>query len=545
MTRVRAFGDARQRVGEAVDGLRWFPPGRGVSVRPRADPATPVGPAGSSFDSQVATGLAIVRIRWVAVLLSVAHAVTVAPRVWRPSLVLLALALGAYNLWLRRLRQMLARRAQVAMAAAVAADFVVVAATELATLGRPDVVHWPVFMIISLEAAVLFGWKGTWAFLASFIPWFIGTTALADLWFGLSPTVQEFRDGTEMVVVMALLAGATAASSWKRQASTEAARAESQARADRLAALNQITHGIGLELREKAVVEATLGPIHRLFPEQWHGVLFDDGAGEAHLAEADGLPQRLRTGWLAGLGPIQREVLTVPDLLSFRTGSSPDRSAPVEWERFRSALIVPLNTPKCRLGWLVALDLTAGAFDASDAALFEGIGKQLSLALDNARVHQEVERLAVTDALTGLANRRALDAQIQHDMPVTFLEIDLDGFKAINDVYGHEAGDAVLVETARRIEGATRADDLVVRLGGDEFLVYLQRQLSEDEARALATRIAFLIEQPIDIGGHSIAVGASVGTAVGLSSDDPDELFKRADAEMYAVKRLRAHARAT
>lgn len=500
-----------------------------------------VGPAGSSFGSQVATALAITRIRWVAILLSVTHVVTQAPPVWRPALVLLALALGAYNLWLRRLRQMPARRAHLAMVVALAADFVVVAATELATLSQPRLVHWPVFMIISLEAAVVFGWKGTCAFLVAFIPWFVATTALADRWFGLSPTDQEFRNGTEMVVVMALLAGAAATTSWKRQATTEAARAESQARADRLAALHQITHGIGAELREKAVVEATLGPIHGLFPRQWHGVLFDDGAGEAHLAEADGPPQQLRTRWLAGLGPIQHGVMMVPDLPSFRTGSPTGGDPPAEWDRFRSALIVPLNTPKRRLGWLVALDLTAGAFDASDAALFEAIGVQLSLALDNARVHQETERLAVTDALTGLANRRAVEAQvIQRETPVAFVQIDLDGFKEINDVYGHQAGDAILVETARRIEGATRADDLVARLGGDEFLVSLHRNLSEAEARALASRIAFLIEQPIDIGGHSVVVRASVGTAVGVSSENQDELLRRADAEMYAVKRSRA-----
>lgn len=475
-------------------------------------------------------------------MLSVAHVVTAAPPVWRPALVGLALALGAYNFWLRGLRRMPARTARLAMALAVAADFVVVGATELATLDQPHLVHWPAFMIIALEAAVMFGWKGTCGFLMAFLPCFLGSAALADRWFGVRPEIQDVKNGIELVVVMALLAGATAAVSWRRQASAEAARAEVQARVDRLSALNQITHGIGSQLHENTVLEVVLGPLHQLYPQQWHGVLFDDAAGGGYLARGEEDLHDLRTRWLAALGPIEQGVLVIDDLLGFMPGSVPGGGLPDEWERFRAALIVPLKVQGRRLGWLVALDKAPGAFDASDAGLFEAVGLQLALAVDNARVHQEAERLAVTDALTGLANRRAVQARVtERDTPVAVIEIDLDGFKEINDVYGHHVGDAVLVETARRIERATRADDLVARLGGDEFLVYLHRSLSRDEAHALATRIAHLIEQPMDVDGRSVSVGASVGTAVGVSSDNQDELLRRADDEMYVDKRARAH----
>ncbi|MCW2607563.1 MAG: hypothetical protein JWO60_2256 [Frankiales bacterium] len=166
----------------------------------------------------------------------------------------------------------------------------------------------------------------------------------------------------------------------------------------------------------------------------------------------------------------------------------------------------------------------------------------------SARLHreQELEKAARRDALTGLGNRAALDAILaraaREQAPVGLLFVDLDGFKAVNDRHGHEAGDAVLVEVALRLRAAVRAVDTVVRLGGDEFVVVCPQLTTLDEAELLADRLERLLSAPVDSDGLRLAVGASVGSAVG-PHDDPATLLAAADRSMYARKESRGRRR--
>ncbi len=167
---------------------------------------------------------------------------------------------------------------------------------------------------------------------------------------------------------------------------------------------------------------------------------------------------------------------------------------------------------------------------------------------------QRVAYLAYHDDLTGLPNRLmfaehldlALARAQRHGRSVAVLYVDLDDFKHTNDTYGHQAGDQLLRQVARRLERATRATDLVARHGGDEFLV-LAADLPAEGAREIAQTIADHVEQalraPAAIDGATITAGGSVGIA--LYPDDAtarDELMRRADAAMYRSKELARRA---
>jgi chemotaxis family two-component system sensor kinase Cph1 len=153
------------------------------------------------------------------------------------------------------------------------------------------------------------------------------------------------------------------------------------------------------------------------------------------------------------------------------------------------------------------------------------------------REESRLATLAMLDPLTGLANRRSLtehlDRRAGSSGEVALLFIDLDNFKAVNDTYGHEAGDAVIIETGRRLVEHTRSDDRVVRLGGDEFVVMCENS-SRAEAEKLALRITEAARQPI--GDQGYAVTASIGIVTMASNSATSEMLEQADAAMYRAK---------
>jgi two-component system, cell cycle response regulator len=148
----------------------------------------------------------------------------------------------------------------------------------------------------------------------------------------------------------------------------------------------------------------------------------------------------------------------------------------------------------------------------------------------------EQRRLAVTDGLTGLYNRRFLtDRLAEASGEVSLLVIDLDFFKRVNDTYGHPVGDAVLRETAARIASTARIDDVVARYGGEEFVVFLPATGEQDAAR-LAERIRQRIrESPVSEAGLEIAVTASIGVATERAGDS-GRLMDVADRAVYQAK---------
>lgn len=159
---------------------------------------------------------------------------------------------------------------------------------------------------------------------------------------------------------------------------------------------------------------------------------------------------------------------------------------------------------------------------------------RMSTALREARILTQERILARTDELTGVANRRRLIAEIEQfsEIEGALLLLDLDGFKPVNDTYGHEVGDLVLRQVAERFTRVLPRNAIVARLGGDEFGVLIQGSYEQTLESAHALRAS--LSYPFSIHGQSILVGVSVGHA---HNDGAGDLLKRADNAMYRAKR--------
>ncbi len=161
------------------------------------------------------------------------------------------------------------------------------------------------------------------------------------------------------------------------------------------------------------------------------------------------------------------------------------------------------------------------------------------------RSQEQLEYLANYDALTGLGNRNlfmsqlkvGLDRAARHHRRLALIFIDLDNFKSINDTLGHDVGDQLLAEVARRLKASVRSEDVVCRLGGDEFTVYVEDFVDPEALVSTAQRLVQSISEPYQLGQHRVEVTASVGISI-YPNDGTSitELIKNADTAMYKVK---------
>jgi diguanylate cyclase (GGDEF)-like protein len=158
--------------------------------------------------------------------------------------------------------------------------------------------------------------------------------------------------------------------------------------------------------------------------------------------------------------------------------------------------------------------------------------------------HDQLERQAFTDSLTGIANRALFEDRARHALnrstgtseQIAVLMIDLDDFKLVNDGLGHSSGDALIALAAQRISESSRPSDTVARLGGDEFAVLLEGIRGLDDALDAAERIRHLFDLPFQLNGSDVLVSASIGIALAVDALDAEELLQRADLAMYRVK---------
>ena len=156
----------------------------------------------------------------------------------------------------------------------------------------------------------------------------------------------------------------------------------------------------------------------------------------------------------------------------------------------------------------------------------------------------EAQNLARHDPLTGLPNRRFFAEKLDECLRgaseaqrVAVLMLDLDGFKLVNDLHGHGVGDKALVEFSERISAVLRADDVLARIGGDEFGIVMPKIASLDDPTNLAGRIASAVAQPFLIDNKQMDIGAGVGIAIAPNDGtDADELVRRADRALYRAK---------
>lgn len=198
-----------------------------------------------------------------------------------------------------------------------------------------------------------------------------------------------------------------------------------------------------------------------------------------------------------------------------------------------------------------AHDVLQTGFDAAELAM--RLRAQLVQKLQDDQLRASIRselKAASSDMMTGLHNRRyampfldrVLHNASESGESFALMVADLDHFKRINDIYGHPVGDAVLVETAARLKALVQPDELVARIGGEEFLFVLPGKTASDAARSAAAFCAAINERPFHVAGvdtpikMTISVGAVIGNSPQLRSLDASELFAKADQALYAAK---------
>jgi two-component system cell cycle response regulator len=207
---------------------------------------------------------------------------------------------------------------------------------------------------------------------------------------------------------------------------------------------------------------------------------------------------------------------------------------------------VPLRASSGILGVVNLYDRTDGRpFDATDLETVRSFAAQAAVAIDNVLLHQEAQRLSVTDALTGLGNYRSFQQILGREIEraarfgrsLGLLMLDLDLFKAVNDVHGHQVGNAVLAEVAERLRAEVREVDVVARYGGEEFAVILPES-DGDGAGHTAERICGAMRaRPFVVGELELSVTVSIGVAVfPRNAQTAGALVRAADEALYAAK---------
>jgi diguanylate cyclase (GGDEF)-like protein len=283
-----------------------------------------------------------------------------------------------------------------------------------------------------------------------------------------------------------------------------------------------------------------------------------------HVLLVDGnLAEAIQTADVVGQGSIGR--FTVSRVATFAAAAErlrsvrydavlldlalPDREG---LDAVKAVLAVAPDIPLVVLGGLddERLALAAVLSGAQDY-LIKGQGdgallrRAIRHAIERKRIERELRELAKFDPLTGLPNRllfrdrlaQAVQRIDRRGQVVALIFIDLDGFKAVNDRYGHATGDRLLEAVAGRLRRVVRRTDTVARLGGDEFTIILEGLRHPDDAARVAEQALLSLRQAFEIGGAVIELSASLGVAIAShASEVPDALTHRADAAMYRAK---------
>jgi diguanylate cyclase (GGDEF)-like protein len=219
---------------------------------------------------------------------------------------------------------------------------------------------------------------------------------------------------------------------------------------------------------------------------------------------------------------------------------------PVVPEPAATALAVPLDAGGRLFGVLAVYAREGGGpFSDDEALTVHALAQRAEAAIVNTFLHEEANRLSITDGLTGLWNRRQFDLSCASEIeraarfgePFAVAMVDLDRFKQVNDTHGHPAGDAMLVELARRLTESTREVDVVARYGGEEFILLLPRTDRSGAVR-VAEKLAEAVRcEPFHFDDGSLDLTVSVGVAAyPRDGSTVRELVKSADDALYRAK---------
>ncbi|HYW03340.1 MAG TPA: diguanylate cyclase [Gammaproteobacteria bacterium] len=230
-------------------------------------------------------------------------------------------------------------------------------------------------------------------------------------------------------------------------------------------------------------------------------------------------------------------------------GSGPGRAVPADGSGHPDWLGVPLVSHQGVIGALVVRSYCSDVrYSQADRSLLAFVSTQIATVIERKQAQTRMLHLAQHDPLTDLPNRLLFEDRVDVAIKrahrdgelLGMLYLDLDDFKEVNDRFGHHAGDRLLQDIARRLQGCVRESDTVARMGGDEFTVLLTNIRTREDCTVVEAKLRKALAAPVEIEGASVSVSASIGAAAYPGDGiDADSLMRRADEGMYAAKRGR------
>jgi diguanylate cyclase (GGDEF)-like protein len=336
----------------------------------------------------------------------------------------------------------------------------------------------------------------------------------------------------------------------RRAAAGRAAGPQTTAR--RLAILTDVVKTANSILEPRKVIELVMEKIRQLVPsEAWSVLLVDEERHELVFEAARGAKGRDLTafrikigegvaGWVAASG---KPAIVNDAAHDARFTRRVDARTQFET---RSILAAPLVSRGRTIGVLEVINKLGGRFTRQDLALVLTLVEPCAIAIENATLFQRTEQLTITDDLTRLFNSRYLNLYLgreisrckRHGIPLSVIFLDLDGFKGVNDQYGHLAGSGTLTEVGTILAAGVRESDILARYGGDEFVVVLP-ETPASGALVIAERLRRAIEEHRFLEPQGVCARISASFGIATYPDhalSPEGLIQKADQAMYRVK---------
>ncbi|WP_157414458.1 diguanylate cyclase [Agromyces allii] len=326
------------------------------------------------------------------------------------------------------------------------------------------------------------------------------------------------------------------------------ARRRAETSEERVRVLQRASAAFLASASEAAFAEALAGSMQEAFAATAAAVYLADESGRLELvagAHPIGVADDVEPDDGPGAEALRSGRVLVWSRSGIRDGM-PTAAQAMKEARFETLTATPLPSAGTASGVVLSAFGRERTFDAEAIALHEAIARQASEALARIRLQSRLERMALYDQLTGLANRQLLKTRLgevlaaarRESGPTALVVLDLDGFKAVNDRMGHMAGDAVLREIADRLRSTIRPGDVAGRFGGDEFMIICENTTAAS-AEAVADRLRGAINLPLTGVLDDFSISASIGVAVhdgAGSAPAAADLFAAADAAMFRSK---------
>jgi diguanylate cyclase (GGDEF)-like protein len=274
---------------------------------------------------------------------------------------------------------------------------------------------------------------------------------------------------------------------------------------------------------------------------------YEDGfpaASEISWADCEGGRSAMSTAIRTGMIQLKLDILNDPLLSPWRDDA--------QRRNYQSAIALPLQVDGKTIGAIAIYAPESDAFNNEEVKLLEELACDLSFGIQTIRLriaHEQanarIHRLAFFDPLTGLPNRnqlsdllpKAIAASKANGSQLALFLLDLDHLREINETYGHDTGDKIIVQVSRKLLELAEESCTITRFGGDDFIIIYERS-DPDNAASLAKRILTSIKQPLSLDARSFSISGSIGIALyPTHADNPSDLLARADLAMSKVKR--------